>query len=209
LKELSKTGNFANVDVVSDLKSDDLNVSIRDFQLSPSLDRVDFNLNVSGNVDADMNVKFVPLGIVGHLTCQMPWQQTQHFVAGFRESKIPVNLTVSIDTTSGKPKITFVIDEMTVKGSISPSPTEFLLTSPNIAVSCTGLNMIKPLVVRLTPFIKELRGDIDRKIERQESSTEIALPTAKFEGFGLQTSATTTPQALVLTGNLVSVIEGN
>jgi len=203
LNALRKTGNFANIDVESDIKSDNLNVCVRDFSLSSGLDNVAFNLDVAGQTMADVNVKFVPLDIVGHLACQFPWQEKQRFSAELRDSRVGVNSAIKIDTSKEKAHINFAIDAMTIKAKLSPGPTEFLLRSPNMTVSCAGLNLIKPLVVTLTPFLPVLRGDIDHKIDKQDVSFEIPLPVPKVGDFGMRVVASETPKSLVLSGSLV------
>ncbi|MCS6291947.1 MAG: hypothetical protein H8J66_02650 [Nitrospira sp.] len=203
LKALRKTGNFANIDVESDINSDNLNVCVREFSLSPGLEHVAVHLDVTGKATANVNVKFVPLDIVGHLACQFPWQEKQRFNAELRDSRVDIKSDIKIDTTQEKPRINFVIDETTVKAKLSPGPTEFLLKSPNMTVSCAGLNFIKPLLVTLTPFLPALRGDIDHKLDKQEVSLELSLPVVKVGNFNMRTAASETPQSLVLTGTLI------
>lgn len=202
LNALRKTGNFANIDVETDLKSDNLKVCLREFSIAPGLDRVAFALDVSGKATADVDVKFVPLDIVGHLACQFPWREKQRFTAELRDSRIGVQSAMQIVTTQERARLDFAVEETTVKAKLSPGPTEFLLTSPNMTVSCAGLNLLKPLVVALTPFIPALRGDIDQKVEKQRASFDIPLPSPQVGDLVVRVVASETPQALVLKGSL-------
>jgi hypothetical protein len=202
LNALRKTGNFANVDVETELKSDNLNVCLRDFRMAPGLDRVAFTLDVTGQAAADVDVKFVPLDIVGHLTCQFPWREKQRFSAELRDSKIGINSAMKVVTTQEKAHLNFAIDETIVKAKLTPGPTEFLLKSPNMTISCAGLNFIKPLVVTLTPFIPALRGDIDHKVDKQNAMIDIPLPAPQVGDLAVRVVASETPEALLLNGTL-------
>ncbi|MGZ8182306.1 MAG: hypothetical protein ACXWT1_10135 [Methylobacter sp.] len=209
LNAIRRTGNFANIDVESDISFDNLNVCLQNFSLSPGLDHVAFNLDVKGQATADVDVKFVPLDIFGHLTCPFPWQDKRRFHTELRDSRLGVSSTVKIDSAQEKATVHFLIDEMTVKAKMSPSPTEFLLTSPGLTVSCTGLNFVKPLVVALTPFLPVLRGEIDQKINRQEASLNIPLPILEVGSFDLYVRVSETPSSLLLTGNLIESAKSN
>ena len=172
LNALRKTGNFANVDVDANMRSDNLTVCLRDFNLASGLDRIYFALDVSGQAKADVDVKFVPLDIVGHLTCQFPWKERKGFTAGLRESRVALDSVLAVVPTQAGARLDFDVNETTVKAALSPSPIEILLSSGNMTLACPGLNLLKPLAISLTPFIKELRGDdlppIAMPITRQE-----------------------------------------
>ena len=202
---LRKTGNFANIDIESDLKTDNLRTCLQDFSLSPGLDHIALNLDVTGKAGADLDIKFVPLDIVGHLACQFPWNEKQHFDAQLRDSRLGINSAINIVAADEKARIDFAVDGITIKARLSPSPTEFLLKSPNMTLSCAGLNLLKPLVVGLTPFVPALRGDIDHVIDKQNASVNLPLPSPTIANTSLSLSASETAQALVLTGKVQPV----
>lgn len=202
LHALSKTGNFANIDVGADIKTDNLKICLQDFNLAPGLDQVAFNFDVTGNATADVDVKFVPLDIVGHLVCQIPWTDRRKFEARLTDSKIGVNASLKIVSADQKASLQFAVDEMTLKANISPGLTEYLMTSPNMYVSCAGLNMLRPLVVQLTPFLPALRSEISHKVDRREVKVNIPLPEPHLGQFGMRLAIDETPQSLLLVGSL-------
>jgi len=201
LNGLYRTGNFANLDVEANVQANDMKLCFQNFNLSPGLEKVAFAVDLQGKAAADVNVKFVPLDIVGHLACAFPWRDRRKFQAALQD-KVGFNADLKLVFQDDKARTDFTIAETTVKVKIDPSPTEFLMTSPGMTVSCQGLNLLKPLVIGLTPFLPQLRGEIDRKIDAQQGSLELPLPMLDVGGFKLKTSAKSTAKALVVTGAL-------
>jgi hypothetical protein len=202
LNRIAATGNFANINIATQLKTESLNICLRDFNMAPGLDTVQFALDVQGKALADVDVKFVPLDIVGHLACQFPWTHAETFQASLRESRLGIASSLKVVTENEKTRLDFAVAKLPIKAHLSPGPSEFLLKSKNMTVSCAGLNLIKPLVVLLTPFIPELRGDIDYNLPAQTGSVDLALPSQKVGDRTLHLTANDTPQALVLSGAL-------
>jgi len=201
LAVLSKTGNFANVDVDADLSSDHLQACLRDVAVAPGLNHVAMNLDVTGQAKADVDVHFTPLDIVGHLACQFPWHEKRRFDAELRNSRVGLNSDMQFVTDASGARLKFAIDKVTLKGRLSPGPTEFLLKSPNMTVSCAGLNLVKPLLVTLTPFIPELRGDIDYDLARQVANVKLAVPALTIGNMSAKMSVGTTEKAIVVTAS--------
>jgi hypothetical protein len=83
-----------------------------------------------------------------------------------------------------------------------PGPTEFLLTSPNLAISCQGLDLLAPVVVSATPFIPQLRGDFTQKIKAMSMTTNLVMPTTKAFDSQVTIKVSMTDEAIVATGTL-------
>lgn len=170
---LKKTGNFGNLDVDAKVATNDAKICLQDFNLAPGMDRLALALDVTGKVGADVHIKFTPLDIVGHLTCQLPWTETQHFDAAVSERAIADSSSVAFVDKEGKPHLRFSVDETTVKATLKPGPAEFLAQSPNMIISCPAAGGIAALSVGLAPFVKELRGDFDIKVKKKDFDLEL------------------------------------
>lgn len=198
LKVLKHTGNFANLDVEADVQARDVKVCMKDLSLSPGLDRVALKLGVKGRADVDVGLKFTPLDIIGHLTCQWPWTDNKQFSADVPQQDVSFDAAMAIHTDGDKPTLRFSLEETEAKVNISPGPTEYLLTSVNLTLSCAGLNFVKPMIVDATPFVPQLRGEFKQKVEKQEVSVDLPVPSAKIGDVGLDSRFDTTLQALVI-----------
>lgn len=198
LKALRRTGNFANLDVEADVKAESVNVCMKDFSLSPGLDKVALKLGVKGQAQVDVGLKFTPLDIVGHLACQWPWTDNKQFSADIPQQEVSFNADMAIHTDGDKPTLRFALAETEAEVNISPSPTEYLLTSVNLTLSCSGLNLVKPLIVTATPFLPQLRGEFKQKIEKQEVSVDLPVPNVKIGDVGLDSRFDTTLQAFIV-----------
>lgn len=193
------SGNFANVDVTTDVTTSDLKVCLTALNLSPGLDRVALQLHGSGSASAKVDVDFTPLDIVGHLVCHFPWSDVETFTAQLRDPAISFAADIAVRSEPGQAVLDFSVQETTVKLGISPSPTEYLVLKPSMmSISCSGLNFIKPLVVMLTPFIPTLRGEIDHKVPSQQVSLRVPLPQQEINGAVLKPQFKSTEQALLL-----------
>ena len=197
LNRLAATGNFANLDVDSRFATDNLQVCLRDFNLSPALDRVQFALEVHGEAKADVDVKFVPLDIVGHLTCQFPWSQSKSFTASLRESRVGIASNIQLATDTGDARANFVVDNVDIKAKLKPGPTEFLLSSPELLLKCPVLAGIAPTVVALTPFVPQLKGEIDYTLKDQRASVKLAVPKQVVGEVAMVIKVVPTKEAIV------------
>jgi hypothetical protein len=200
------SGNFANVDVTTDVSTSDLKLCITDFSLSPGLDRASLRLHGSGSATALVDVHFTPLDIVGHLVCSFPWSKSETFTAKMRDPVVPLMASVAVREEGGQAVMDFSVKETAVKLEISPSPTEYLVLKPSMmSVSCSGLNFISPLVVLLTPFIPTLRGEIDHQFPAQKVSLRVLLPQQEVNGVLLKTKLRSNKQALLLQASALKV----
>jgi hypothetical protein len=193
------SGNFANVDVSTNVSTNDLKICLTTFNISPGFDKVALQLHGSGSARAKVNVNFVPLDIVGHLACHFPWSDAETFTAQLRDPAVSFEANLAVRSESGQAVLDFNVQETMVKLEISPSPTEYLVLKPSMmSVSCSGLNFIKPLVVLLTPFIPTLRGEVDHKLKQQQVSLRVPLPQQEINGIVLKQQFKPTEQALLL-----------
>lgn len=198
LKRLARTGKFANIEGGYS-GSSSLAVCLREFALSQNLDRVHAVLEVAGAADIDVSLKFVPLDIVGHLTCQVPWTESQRFVANVPNQLVQVSAALRF-AEGDAPGYTFDVAETQVDLRIRPGPTELLLSSTNMTLACRGPDLIKPLLIPATRFIPELRGDFKYKTSPMAVTTLVKLPTVELAGRTLKASIAETVHAIVLRG---------
>jgi hypothetical protein len=204
LGRLARTGKFGILEAGVRAKADDLRVCLKSFALSPDLTHVRLGLAIDGEAAVDVSMKFTPLDIVGHLTCQAPFTESRSFRASLRRSDVTVEAGMQLTTDAGGAHATFKVPENTVPVRLQPGPTEFLLTSPNMALACQGLNMIKPLVVGLTPFVPQLRGEIDQKVKEKEVTFDLAVPEQTVGDLTVKGTVRDSPSALFLFGAVAS-----
>jgi hypothetical protein len=86
---------------------------------------------------------------------------------------------------------------MDIKAKLRPGPTEYLLRSPEILVKCPLIAAAAPIAVVLTPFIPELRGDVDFPLPEQKASLDLLFPYPNLMGHSLSVAVTSTNAALV------------
>ncbi len=198
LKALKRTGNFANIDLDVDVQAKSVQVCLKDFSFAPGLDNVALKLGVNGDADVDVGLKFTPLDIVGHLACQWPWTDNKRFSASIPQQDLSFASTMTFQTEDNAPKLVFSVADTEVSANISPGITEYLLTSPNLTLSCAGLNFVKPLVISATPFMPQLRGEFKHKIGKQEVSIDLPVFNAAIGEIPYVSQFTTTSNAFVI-----------
>jgi hypothetical protein len=201
LKRLARTGKFANL-TGGATGTAELEVCLNDFYISEQLDKVQINLGVGGRAHVDTSLKFVPLDIVGHLTCQIPWTDSRSFDASVGESSIPIAANLKLVETEVPARLRFDIGEIPIKFRIKPGPTEWLLTNTNLRLSCPGLNLLTPLVISATPFIPELRGEFEHKEKARTVDLPVNLPEQKLGSVALRPRLKDLKEAIVVTGTL-------
>lgn len=203
LQGLSNTGNFANLDMEMNAHSDNLKVCMREFNLTPGLEKINLAFDVSGDAHADVDMKFVPLDIVGHLACQLPWQSSKRFDVTLGDSRIGLESALTLATNADKAQLRFRTRQTTIKARMSPSPIEYLMTSPEMTLACQGINLLKPVAISLTPFVKELRGEFDYQLKEQEAVVDLPLPDMQIGDMRLHLHAGQTPKALLVSASLL------
>ena len=186
-----------------------MRVCLKSMSLSPALDKADVMLDITGEATADVSMKFVPLDIVGHLTCQVPFTESQTFHASLRKSEVSLSSDLRFLNDPSGARFRVTIPEGSVPVRLEPGPTQFLMTSPNMTLACQGLNLVKPLMLSLTPFIPELRGEIDYKYKQREMTIDLALPSQRVGDLEVQGRVQDSPKALFLLGELRSARNAN
>jgi hypothetical protein len=202
LGRLARTGKFGILEAGVRAKADAVRVCMKSFALSPDLAHVRLELAIDGEASADVSMKFTPLDIVGHLTCQAPFTESRSFRASLRRSDVTVESDIHLTADAAGAHATLKVRENTVPVRLQPGPTEFLLTSPNLTLACQGLNLIKPLAVVLTPFVPQLRGEIDQKIKEREITFDLAVPEQTVGDLTVKGTVLDSPQALFLFGDV-------
>lgn len=202
LKRLARTGKFGILEAGVRARAENVRVCMKSFDLTPDLDHVRLELAIDGEAAADVAMKFTPLDIVGHLACQMPFSESRSFRASLRRSDVTVESDIRLTANATGAEARFTVEENTLPVRLQPGPTEFLLTSPNLTLACQGLNLIKPLVVGLTPFIPELRGEIDHKIKEKEVTLDVSVPDQAVGGHRVRGTVAVSPSALYLLGRV-------
>ncbi|TIX55085.1 MAG: hypothetical protein E5V28_24740 [Mesorhizobium sp.] len=201
LKRIARTGNFANLDGSFQGRGK-LGVCLESFQLANDLSRVDLSVGATGQVKADVSLKFTPLDIVGHLTCQAPWTEKQTFDATVPNTSIPISSTIELNSLEGASTIGFNVAEIKFPLQLNPGPTEFLLKSANMTLACQGLNLLKPLLISATPFIPELKGNFEHVEKARHLDMHVELPSQEIGGVAIQAKLSTTPPALLVSGGV-------
>jgi hypothetical protein len=180
LKRLARTGKFGDVEAGVNARTENFRICMRSFALTPDLTAVRAKLDVEGNASGDVSLKFTPLDIVGHLTCQAPFTENRSFQGALRNSEVTIASDLRLAAGAGAATVQFNVQPTTFSVRLQPSPTEILLTSPNMALACHGLNLLRPLVVSLVPFIPELRGEFDYEAKQQDVAVDLILPRQKL-----------------------------
>lgn len=129
---------------------------------------------------------------------QAPFTESRSFRASLRKSEITIESGVQLTTDTNGAHTKFEVQGNTVPVRLQPGPTEFLLTSPNLTLACQGLSLIKPLLVALTPFIPELRGEIDQKINKDGIMFDLAVPTQRVGDLTVKGAIQSSPKSLFL-----------
>ena len=193
---IHQTGNFANLDLDAAVRSDGLNVCLKELRFDSELKTLNFAVDVTGKALVDVNLKFVPLDIMGHLTCQFPLTKARMFGADLRDSSLASTASVVLVADNGQPRVDVTTTEVNVKAKLSPGPTKYLVESPEILIKCPIAGALSPLVISATPFIPELRGEIDHKVGAQSFSSQLPLPEQKFPGVTFELNPIITAKAI-------------
>ena len=109
------------------------------FALSDKADSVNSGIGTKGEAVVDVHLKLIPLDIVGHLTCQVPWTENRSFTATLRDPNVSVSSGVKVIQDERGSRLTFDIPEHELKLKLQPGPTELLLTSPNMTTCLPGI----------------------------------------------------------------------
>lgn len=203
IKRLSRTGNFANVDLTVGGQGA-IKGCFRNLNLANDLSAITLDVVAQGGAKADVHLKFTPLDIVGHMACQVPWTDDQSFRATMPAQSIPVDVKMRYVPDPLNPRYEFDIPSIEVHGVIHPSPTNFLLGSTNGTLSCSGLNLLKPLVLAASTVIPELQGRIDVRTKATTFVANLRFPTAQILGSAIVPSYTETAKAILASGALLN-----
>jgi len=177
LKQINRTGNFARIEG-SIAGNANFNVCLDNIALNDELSVFKARLDFNGSVNIDANFKFIPLDIVGHLTCQVPWGDSERFNLSLPKQSNDLEIAMKLNTTTSSPSLDITAKPSRVKMKMHPSPTEYLITNKNFILSCAGAGLINPLVLGGSTVIPELRGEFDQEIP--ETKTSIVLPMSKM-----------------------------
>ena len=204
LQHLAETVKFANIEAGIRAKTENLRVCLQQLQLSPQFDKVEMTLHATGGAAADVDLKFIPLGIAGKLACQTQWTESQTFHATLREENLSFTPTFSLLTNAAAPRVTIKLPAGDVPLHLEPGPTAFLQSSPNLTVACEGLNLLKPLLVAATPHIPQLRGDIDYRYPEREITVDLPLPRQRIGDLEVSGRLDQSGEAFFLIGDVVN-----
>jgi hypothetical protein len=205
LDGIALTGSdFADFNTDSSASTNGMKVCLQNFAMAPDLTTVSFGLNVSGSAQVKVNVHFEPLNVVGHVVCQFPWTKEQTFDADLSQT-VPVHAGMKFASDpQGNPSLNIAVDSEDVNAKLSPGPTEFLLKSPQLLVSCPIVAGFAPLVVAATPFVPQLRGDISYKTAATTLNVAIPSPSQTVGTSTLTVALKNLPLAFQGVGTLIS-----
>lgn len=94
------------------------------------------------------------------------------------------------------------LEPVDVKARLSPGPTEYLLKSPQLLASCPIVAGFAPLIVAATPFVPQLRGDINYKTAASTLNVKIPSPTQTIGTSTLTVAVQSLPLAIQGVGTL-------
>jgi hypothetical protein len=196
LRALKRTGNFANIDTISKIASDKLQVCLKDFNLSPGLDSLVTKATVVGKANIDVDLKFTPLDIVGHLVCQLPWSGSKSFEAELVDPVVPLSAAIEFVVPDSQPAhmLFSLKSNGKFKANVTPSPARFFTDNPQTFVSCSGLALLSPLIVPLAYLLPQAIVDLEVK-----ENIKMDLPTPKFRvgNQDIELRLRSTPNALI------------
>ena len=142
---IGRTGNFANIDT-NTLIGGNANLCLTNSTFNSTLDTLNSVIRVSGKVRVDVGFKFVPLDIVGHLTCPFPWTEDYNVTATIKEQSIPIDAKIEISVENGSGKYTYKVASLSLEVGLNPTPAELLieiLESTNMNMACTVTMLLK------------------------------------------------------------------
>lgn len=200
LKQLAQTGKFGILEAGIKANTEALRVCLKSFSLQPDLSVASLQVAADGEVAADVTLKFTPLDIVGHIACQAPFAESRTFRASLRSSEVMVESSIDLAPEGQGVEARFRVQELPLR--LEPAPSEFLLSSPNLALACQGLNLIKPFVVGLAPFIPELRGEINQEIPEQQVTLDLAIPEETIGALRVKGKLQQSSTAIFLVGEV-------
>ncbi|MBW9267907.1 MAG: hypothetical protein K1563_16045 [Candidatus Thiodiazotropha sp. (ex. Lucinisca nassula)] len=161
LHVLSRTGNLANVDGFAQAQGQ-LRVCVPKVVFDSTLSNLVMTLAVEGQVNASIGVEWVPLDIVGHVACVVPWTHD-------KDLKVTVPLQ-DVDIQSGLQYvekdeslwITADVQTSDLKAEMKPKPRDLILTNYNMQLACPllGSHLVTKatLLVAASEAIPELNG---------------------------------------------------
>jgi hypothetical protein len=202
LKRLARTGKFANIEAGVRAKTDNLKVCLQRMRLADDLSSAEMGLHATGGASAHVDMKFIPLDIIGHLTCQVPWTESRDFHATLREADIRLAPRIRFIPNPDGAQVRVTLPKGQLPLKLEPGPTEFLLTSPNLTLSCQGLNLLKPLLIAATPFVPALRGEIDYKYKEQNILIDLPMPRQNIGNVTFSTRLDQSDRALFLSSDI-------
>ncbi|MEE3079353.1 MAG: hypothetical protein VX341_08470 [Bdellovibrionota bacterium] len=194
-------GNY-NGSVTGDL---DMKACVKNFYVNESFDNIDINLNVNGRADTEVAVSFTPTGLSGHALCQSSFDERQRFIANINNYSLKTKSSIKLEDS----KLVLDIESAKVPYTISPSPLEFLYTSPAMTIACQGLNILKqialPLIV-LNDFSSgddNLDGKYEEDIDFESVTVDIKMPTQKFANSELEANDTLETEKAYIFSNTI------
>ena len=131
-----------------------------------------------------MSLKFTPLGIVGHLACQVPWTEIKNVRVTIPDQPLSVSADVHQTSAGSDARYSAEISSSALDASIRPSPRDLILTSYNMTLSCLPVAaLLHPIVLSIAPLVPELRGDV--RLSGQRYSFDFQIKPVVLEKGGV------------------------
>lgn len=181
---LDNTGNFANIDL--NLKGDvNAKVCLNNASFSPSLDNLAVGLTVQGALDSELDFKFTPLDIVGHLVCQFPWTEDYRIRAQLQSQKIDLETTIDLQIGYDKGTYAYTLAPFPVEVELKDSPQELFkqtFSSLNMNLACPIVGTVSPLLVSIAHVIPDTTSMQRFDSETIEGKGDFDLPSLTIQG---------------------------
>ena len=200
---IAHTGNFANIDGSFGEGTASMKTCFQRVVFSPALDKVDLFLTVGGQGSANTYLKFTPLDIVGHLTCQAPWTENKRVSVTIPDQPLNLSAIVKYGDEPGSLIFSTIIRTSALAAQINPSPRNLILSSYNMDIACAPIApLVNVFTIGAAPFIPELQGSV--QFPGQEMSLDYQMSPFQFEVMGVPLSVqfSDNPLAFIATGNL-------
>ncbi|AXY03074.1 hypothetical protein D1115_19315 [Vibrio alfacsensis] len=161
LKRLSRTGNLANVNGFAQATGH-LRICTPKAVFDPALANLEMTLDIEGQADARIGVKWVPLDILGHAACPFQWAEYKDLKVTVPSQKVDVRSSVHYVSKNESLWIIAEVETSELKAELKPKPRDLILNSYNMNLACPLIGGFlvsnSSVVVAASEAVPELQG---------------------------------------------------
>lgn len=177
LEKSAETGTLAHL-AGAVAGSADVSICIKNFAVTPSLDRLEASASTGGEGAVDLGLKYIPQDIASYFTCQFPWTDKKiKIVVAERSTKLDAALV--LDGTTSDAMLRADIKTSALAAPMHPDPRELLLASYVMRASCTPVDaMLHEMTLDVTQSVPKIDGDF--KLPGESRTLVLTLEPATF-----------------------------